>query len=509
MRVKNSIKNMSIAIFSQIIIISLGFISRKVLLDTLGSEYLGLNGFLTDILSLLGLVEGGVGASIVYNLYRPLAKKQEDKIIALVQLYKKLYCYIAIIVTILSIILVPFLKLFIKDGDSITNIYIVYFIFISRNIISYFNAHKWSLINADQKAYVLARINIIFNIITTIVKIAILTITKNYILFLSVDMVIFAVQNIFNGIVVARLYPYINTKKKYAVKKEVKDNIYENTKSLLLHNIGGYFVFGTDNILISSLISIKVVGIYSNYSLIVRQVSNLINPIIMSIGDSVGNLIAIEESNKKYTIFKVAYLFNFWIYSVAAIFLYNVVDEFIILYFGPNLTVNRLTFIVILVNFYINGLRGSIAIFKNKGGLFKQDKYIPLIEALINLVMSLILVKYFGLAGIFMGTTISSILIPLWNRPRLVYKYIFERNFKEYIYKYIFYAVLTVGVGIFTTYLVKFIENSNLYGLIIKGSICVIVPNILYLIIFYKTAEFKYVYSIIKNNIFKFKKIPV
>lgn len=505
MRTNNSMKNMSISIIAQIVTVLLGFVSRKVFINSLGTEYLGLNGFLTNVLSMLGLVEGGIGTSIVYNLYKPLADGDKERVTALVQLYKKLYFYIGIGVMVLSLCLYPFLGIFIKDGEKLSYVPLVYFIFVARNVISYFNAHKWSLINADQKGYILARVNIIFNIVTTITKILVLKNTNNYVLFLVIDILIFTIQNIYNGRIVVKKYPYINTKKKYKIDKDIEDNLVTNVKAIFWHNIGGYCVYGTDNILISSLISIKTVGLYSNYTMIIEQLGDLVNTIINSIGDSVGNMIVSEDSDKSYRIFKVAYLVNFWIYSFAVIFLYNLVEPFITWYFGSGLLLDRLTFIVVLINFYIKGLRGSIAIFKNKGGIFTQDKYVPIIESIINLGSSLILVKYLGLAGIFIGTTISSIAIPLWNRPRLVYKYIFNKDFKEYMHRYVAYALLTLATGIFTSYFASLFSQISFVTLVIRGMICVIIPNSIYLAIFYKTEEFKYLLGIMNPIILKVK----
>ncbi|EOU2065486.1 hypothetical protein C5S24_13825, partial [Clostridium perfringens] len=171
MRVKNSIKNIYISIVSQIIIILLGFISRKVFVDSLGIEYLGINGLLTNLISMLSLVESGIGLSIVYSLYKPLANKDKDRIIALVQLYKKSYAFLAVVIFVLGLILYPSLNIFMKNVNNIPYISVVYFIFIFRNVVSYLNAHKWSLINADQKGYILVKISLYFNIITTICKI--------------------------------------------------------------------------------------------------------------------------------------------------------------------------------------------------------------------------------------------------------------------------------------------------------------------------------------------------
>lgn len=211
MRTKNSIKNICISILTQIVITLLGFVSRKVFIDNLGTEYLGINGLLSNVLSMLSLVEGGIGTSIVYNLYKPLAENDEPRIIALVQLYKKLYGILAIIIFGLSLTLYPFLGILMKDGSTVTSINIIYFIFVSKNIISYLNAHKWSLINADQKGYVLAKYNLIFNILTTVSKIIVLVVTNNYILFLLIEIAIFVIQNLWNGKVVnERLSIYKN-----------------------------------------------------------------------------------------------------------------------------------------------------------------------------------------------------------------------------------------------------------------------------------------------------------
>ena len=137
MRTQSSLKNMYIGILTQIVITLLGFISRKVFVNGLGTEYLGINGLLTNVLSMLSLVEGGIGTSIVYNLYKPLAENDRPRIIALVQLYKKIYGILAVLVFILGMCLYPFLGSFIKEGEKIEFLFIVYLIFVIKNVISY------------------------------------------------------------------------------------------------------------------------------------------------------------------------------------------------------------------------------------------------------------------------------------------------------------------------------------------------------------------------------------
>ncbi|MGG2088593.1 oligosaccharide flippase family protein [Priestia aryabhattai] len=507
MRTEQSIKNIFISIFSQLIIVALGFISRKVFLDSLGVNYLGVNGLLTNVLSMMALVEGGIGLSIVYNLYKPLAEDDRKKVIALVQLYKRVYGILAIIVFLISVCLYPFLGNLIKDSKSISNISIIYFLFVLKNIVSYLNAHKWSLINADQKGYVLMRIELLFQVTTTLAKILILITTENYIFYLLIELLIYIIQNVVNGAIVNKRYVYIKTKVKHSLDRDTKDNLVKNVKALFLHNLGGFLVFGTDNILISSFISIGTVGLYSSYTMITQQLSSLVNPLLGGIGASVGNLIATEGSEKNYSIFKVAYLMNFWVYSFCVIFLYNLLEPFINLWLGEGYLLDKLSFILILINVYLTGMRTAISTFKNKAGLFVQDKYAPLLEGLINLIFSLILVKYLGLAGIFLGTAISTISTVLWIQPVIVYKNVFKKSVWSYFKNYSFYALLTIGTCFITTIACNnFVEGGNFISLLLKGIICLVIPNSIYVILFFKTAEFQYLTNILKSNLFKLRR---
>lgn len=506
MRIKNSIKNIYYSLLIQVCMTLLGFISRRVFINNLDIEYLGVNGLLTNIISMLSLVEGGIGASIVYNMYKPLAEDDKPAIIALVQLYKKLYMVVAAVVFAISLLIYPFLGKIMKDSNNVAYITIIYFIFVGKNIVTYLNAHKWSLINADQKGYVLNKYNLRFNIGTYIIKILFLQFTKNYILYIIIEFIISLIQTMWNGSIVNKQYPYIKTPKKYIVDKKIKSNLFTNVKAIMFHNIGGYIVTGTDNILISALVNVKSVGLYSNYTMVMNQLSGILTQVLGGIGASVGNLIATEDSDKSYSIFKVTHFINFWIYSFSVIFLYNLLEPFIDWWLGKGLLLDKMTFIVVLLNYYLMGLRNTVLTFKNKAGIFDEDKYFPLIEAGINLGASLILVKYFGLAGIFLGTTISTLAIPMWTQPKLVFNKIFDVSLREYYKRYSLYAILTIVIGFITTLFCNIVQENNLFlSLIIKGIICVIIPNCAYLILFLKTEEMKYIYSIIKPIISKIK----
>ena len=323
MRIEHSIKNISMSIISQVVIILLGFISRKIFINSLGSEYLGINGLLTNVLSAMVLIEGGIGISIVYNLYKPLAEDDRPKIIALIKLYKKAYFVLAIIMLCISYSLYPFLNKLMKTDSDIPGLGIVYFLFVMKSVCSYLYAYKWAIINSDQRGYHLAKNNLIFQVISMISKIIILLISKSYILYLIIEFIIFIIQNNVNSRLVDKLYPYLKTKENYTIDYETKNSIKKNVKAMFIQNIGSYAIHSTDNIIISSIINVSVVGIYSNYTMIIGQLSSLVSSIIGGISNSVGNLIATESTEKVYSVFKISYFISFWVYSFSTIFLYN------------------------------------------------------------------------------------------------------------------------------------------------------------------------------------------
>ncbi|MEG2776788.1 MAG: oligosaccharide flippase family protein [Cellulosilyticaceae bacterium] len=501
MRTERAAKNIAMSIVSQIIIILLGFISRKVFINSLGAEYLGVNGLLTNVLSMMVLIESGIGISIVYNLYKPLAEGDEEKIIALVQLYKKAYGVLAMIMLGMSCVLYLFLGKLMKTDQPISGMFLVYSIFVIKNMVSYLNAYKWALINADQKGYILSRNNLFFQIITTVIKIAVLKITDSYLMFLVAELIIFIGQNIFNTYVVYKHYPYIKTKENRVIDQDTKKNINQNVRAMFLHNIGGYLVTSTDNILISALVSLKSLGLYSNYTMVIGQLSALLGPIIGGIGAGVGNLIATEDRKKVYSIFKISFFVSFWIYSFAAIFLFNLLEPFIEWWIGEGYLLDRLTFLVILLNFYIGGMRGPIGTFKSKAGLFVQDKYAPVIEGVLNLVASIILVRYIGLVGVFIGTTISTLAVPFWNQARIVYRELFKQPVRKFFYKYMIYTILMLVSGFITTVICNTCVSGNSFiSLVMRGMICVLVPNAIYLGLFFRTKEFEYLWNAIKGQ---------
>lgn len=499
MRTLNSLKNMLSSMGISLVMILLGFFTRKLFVDNIGVQYLGLNGLLSNILGVTSLLEGGFATSVVYNMYKPIAENNHEKIIALLQLYRKVYRYIALGIFLFSLLLYPFIGYFIKGADSLQYVSVVYFIFVFNSLIGYFTAYKWSIINASQKNYKLALTNLIYQVGLNFAKLAVLYYIRDYIIFLVVES-LFSLG--LNAAVVRKanqLFPYIVTKKKYIVEDDVKKNIIQNMKYIFIINIGTYLMHSTDNIVISSYVGISIVGLYSNYTLISGIVRSMARQILNSFSDSVGDLVASESSNRVYEVYKTVFFVNFLVISIPSIIMYTTFNPFINWWLGNDYTLPNYVVGIIIFNFYIMMMRESAITFKGKSGIFFPDRYTTLLQGIINLVLSLLLVQYLDLFGVLLATALSVLAIGFWQYPRICYKYIFHQPLWSYFKQYIKYTAVAVCA------LVLSIELSNCYSIenqlmmaITNGIVSMFVIISLYFFFFHKTTPYRTLFEYIK-----------
>jgi O-antigen/teichoic acid export membrane protein len=498
MRVKNSILNISAGLANQLIITVLSFVSRTVFISSLGIEYLGINGLLTNILAMLTLAEAGIGASIMYSLYKPIADNDQVKINVLMKFYRKAYLVIALVVLLLGLSLMPFLGYFIKDSN-VENIHLIYSIFLLNTVLPYLYVYKNSFLNVCQKGYIVTAIYSVSSIVSTCLKIGILHFTKNYILYLVIDSMITLLTSIFLSVTVNKMYPFLKNKVSNKLDAETKRNITKNVKAIVLQNIGNYLVFGTDNIIISSFVSIAAVGLYSNYSMLIEICRTFINQVFNNIYHSVGNLVANESTDKVYSVYKAYMLVNFWLYSFFTICLCIMMEPFIRLWLGSEFLMSEGVLVILMIIFYERGMRNSITTIKTTSGIFHEDRYAPLCQAAVNLIVSITLVQSIGIVGVFMGTLISALAVPFWVTPYLVYKKVFHIPVRRYFFKYTYYAAIGIGTYFLTNSICNFILADDVVSLLVRGLICLIVPNFIYIVIFYREDEFTYLFRILKN----------
>lgn len=503
MRTKKSAINIITSLVSQFIIILLGFLSRRIMVDSIGVEYLGINGLMSNILTILSLAESGIGVAMVYALYKPLADNDIFKIKALMNFYKNSYRVLAGLTAIIGLSILPFLNLFIKN-NTIENVNLIYLMFLFSSVCSYLYSYKVSMNNADQNKYLATIFNTITQILVLIIKVFILYITKNYILFLSIDIGATLIKNIIFSKMMDKRYPYLKDKDKVKLDYETKKSLYTNIKALFLGKIGYILSTSADNLVISSMISIKTVGLYSNYITLTSSVVGFVGVFIGSVSASIGNLIATESNKKIYEIYKVTSFINFWLYGFSSICLFCLSDTFIALWLGQEYIMEKGVVFLIVFNFLIVGLMAPIDSIKSAAGLYKPDRFIPIVESMVNFVSSIILVKPLGLSGVLIGTLTSTLLFSFWVKPMIVYKSIFYKNSSEYFID-IFLKIISIFICGFLCWEIgqTLFNEYTILNLLGKLNICIIIPNILVVLFMMKTNEFKYLYNIIK---YTFKK---
>ncbi|MDD3241994.1 MAG: polysaccharide transporter [Bacilli bacterium] len=500
MRTKNSINNTIASLFTNIITIFIGIIAQAFFLKILGTEYLGINSLFTNIVSMLGIIELGLGSAIIYNLYRPIQKKEKNKINALMNFYKKAYTKIAFIFLGLGFMMIPILPFFIKNVSIGLNLNIIFILFIIDIFCSYLLSYKRSILYADQKRYIINIIHILYLILLNILQILFLIITKNYYCFLLLKIIFRIIENINISSYVNKKYPYLKGKNKELLDKETEKDIYQKIKALFFHKIGGFVITSTDNIIISKFLGIIQVGLYSNYFLIFNSVQILFSNIIYSTTASIGNLLVDSTKEKNYEIFRRIKLINIWLttFSSAAILL--LITPFIQLWLGNKYLLPEFVLIVLVINHFQLSMRSSYLTFKEAAGIFHQDRFIPIIESIINIILSIILVKFFSLAGVFIGTIISSFVLYGYSYPKLVYKNLFAKNYMNYFLELIKSIFIFIIACTCSCLLADFFYIDNLYlELIINSLISITIPTLIIIIFFRKTDEYKYFKDMLKK----------
>lgn len=498
-RMQNSFRNMTIGILGQIGQMIMLFVCRTVFIYTLSSEYLGINGLFSNILSVLSLAELGFGSALIYSMYKPLAEDNRKELISLMNLYRYIYIIVAIVIFILGLCLVPFLDLFISDHPSIDNLTLIYLLYLINSVGSYLLVYKKSIIEADQKNYISISYQKGFSIIQNMLQIIFLLITHNFIVYLLIQILVGVFVNIVLSKKADTMYPYLNSDKKSLPGKTVRRQIAKNTFAMSLHRIGSVAVDGSDNLIMSAFVGLESVGIYSNYVMIKINVDTFVKLIFNSFTASIGNL-GVTESNKKLneTYRKMNFL-GFWIYSFCATALFTLFNPFIKIWIGDNYLFSKNIVFLIVLNFYVTGMRQVTLKFRDALGLFWHDRYKPVFEAVINLVLSIILVKKFGIAGILIGTFSSTIATCFWIEPYILFKYGLNRRVREFFINYFIYTLSFILCGSITYYFCSLIPNYNLVYFVIKIFLVFFVYNLLLAVLYFRTFEFKELFRIVRN----------
>ena len=480
------------------------FIIRTIMIYKLGNEYLGLNGLFTSILQVLSLAELGFGDAIVFSMYKPIIENDNKMLSALLNLYKKVYRIIGMVILCVGFLILPFITKFVKGGyPSEVNIYVLYCIYLFNTVISYFLfAYKESLLKAHQRNDVTAKVTMISSTLQYIIQAVLLIIVANYYLYLTIIIATQIFNNLYGAWKCNKMFPDYNARG-HLDKSEVKV-INGKVRDLFTAKLGSVVIDSADTIVISTFLGLTTLAIYNNYFYIMSSIYGFIMIIFNACMAGVGNSLIVESEDKNYNDLKKFLYIVCWIASVCTCCLLGLYQPFMKMWVGEKSMLSFNLVICICIYFFVRNINTLINMYKDAAGMWHEDKWRPLVVSLANLGLNLILVHYIGLFGILLSTILTMAFIGM---PWLIYNLftvIFKRNAIEFIFKMLFYTGLVCIMCVITYAVCVHISLSGVVGFVVKGIVIFGIANVIFLGATFLMPEFgqtkELILKIIKGN---------
>ncbi|OUN38709.1 hypothetical protein B5G28_08435 [Faecalibacterium sp. An77] len=499
-RTQNVLKSTVTGEIYSVVNLLLGFTYRSIFLHFLTVEYLGINGLFTQLLNLLGMADLGITNAIVFRFYRPIQEDDYVQVGKLMNFFKHVYRIIFCVIMGVGLSMLPFIKILIKDSSEIpadVNIYVAFFLYLFQTASSYMFAYRQTLLVADQRKYIVTGAQTVITIIRYTIQIVTLAITHDYILTLVANIITNVGGNYLISLYAVRKYKAVFAVTEKITTAETKD-IMKDTTACLSHKVGSVVLRSTDAIILSQFEGLMAVGLYSNYSLIINNLQTLISQMLSNTTASLGNVNVSMDKEGQYRVYKNLNFVNLWIVASITICLYTLVDPFITLWIGRKMLLDEFTVILLCMQFYLELSRQTNMSFTSASGLFVKDVIRPYIEAGLNLVTSIIAVQYWGIAGVFIGTIVSCLLTVTWREPYLLFKYIFMRSMASYWTQFISFALLTIAICTVARTIVAGIIGSFI-SWILCGVLVFLATQLVFIILFWKSEERKYLFNLVFN----------
>ncbi len=495
-RVRYATRNILFGLGGNVATMLVHFFLRHVFVMRLGDALVGVEGLYTDILTMLSLAELGVGTAVNYSLYGPVARGEKEKVKSYMRLYRRAYRIIATVIATVGVLLTPFLQWIVKEPGQIPlgDLRLYYLIFLFNTVSTYFMAYKYSLANAEQKNYMQTNAAALTKMITMAIQVAALLVLPNFLLYLMIQTGTELAQKIFMSRYLDKKYPLLREKEVEDLSEEESGEVAKKVKALMMHRLGDMARLQTDSVIISGFLGVVQVGLMNNYKLVVNSASSFVNVIFNSVISSFGNLIATEEEEKQFSLFKVYRFFAIWIYGYSAVGFLLLLSPFIELYLDKAHVLAAPIVILYLTDYFFKGERIVLSNFKTAAGVFEQDKYLTLIQGGVNLVISLALVTKIGMAGVYIGTVLSGLIANL-TKPVVIYRVCFHRSARSYFadsFKYL--GVMAVTLAVLVPLRQAWLTQVTVWNFAGMAVLVTLVFNGLFLLAFGRSEEFGYLY---------------
>lgn len=505
-------KNILIGVGYKLLAILLPFINRTIILYTLGAEYTGLGSLFSSVLQVLNLAELGFGSAVAFCMYKPIADGDDDKVNALLAFYKRVYRVIGIMILVVGVVLMPFLPHLINGEAPVgLNISILFAIHLFDSIVSYvLFAYKATLLTANQRNDVVNGILSVSTLIKHLVQFGILLATHNYYLYVITFPIFTILNNIITDYYSRKLFPQY--KCQGIIEKETITVLGRKIRGLLLSKLCDIARNASDQIIISALLGLTALACFSNYFYILSSVYGILKVITTSITASVGNSIASETVEKNYNDYrKFGFIFA-WLRTWCTVCLLCMYQPFMSLWAGDALVLPNACMLLFCSYFYGLNMSNYCYLYFEAAGLWDYAKKAYILQTIVNISLNLILGKWIGIVGILIATNVAIFFFDYLLQANILFKHYFSKQYKLDAAKMqILYLIVTVLAGVTAVILCIMVAqkiNNQVFGLLFRGVVCILIPNIVCLIFYRKTRVFEDAKDFIMHRFLK-KSVPV
>lgn len=491
-RTKNATRNITYGIIQKIYSIIVPFLMRTIMIYFMGVQYLGLDSLFTSILQVLNLAELGVGSAMVYGMYKPIVEDDKVTICALMKIYRLYYRVIGGIIAVIGVVLTPFIPVLVKsDLPSELNIYILYLLNLAATVCSYWLfAYKNALFQAHQRVDISSKVSIGTNTIKYAIQIIVIIFSKNYYLYIMTALTTQILTNIITAIAATRMYP--DYKPYGELDKSMVRDINHRIRDLFTSKLGAVIVNSSDTVVISAFLGLTVLAVYQNYYFILKAVIGLVTIIFQACTAGIGNSVIVETKEKNYNDLKKFTFLIAWIAGFCTCCFLCMYQPFMEIWVGEDLMLEFTAVICFCIYYFIYEINQLLNTYKDAAGIWHEDRFRPLVTAIANLGMNLIMVQFWGIYGVLLSTVLSMIFIGMPWLIHNLFTVLFDKSQLGGYLKRLFKYVIVVSVScIVCCFICQNFEFSRWLTIIVRAIVCCIIPNVIYFFAYRRMPEFK------------------
>lgn len=502
-RIASTSKNLLVGAVGKIVLLGATFLVRTLFIRILGVEYTGISSLYTNILSFLSLAELGMGSVLIFELYQPLKEKDQETVSMYVALFQKIYFGVICAVLGVGLCLLPFLQAITNSSLDQRSLVEYYLLYLANSVCSYFVVYRTTVIEADQKRYITQAVDIGTKLAMYICQSIYLVLRRDFVGYLCIQVLFTVLKNLILHRVATYMYPYLITSPIKKIEKAKAKEVFKNVRATFIAKVSNVVLTQTDSIIISVMLGVVAVGYYSNYNMIVVYINSSIYYVLYSaLEASVGSLNAEDNSAKSFAMYKRLSLYFAVFNTFCAAEYLCLIQDFITVWIGAKYLQGMIVVVAILLSLYVSQAMNVVSMYRQTLGLFREAQKIYPLMAIINIVVSVVLTRWIGVAGVPLGTAIARLTTTFWFEGLLVFRRL-KQPFVAYLREQAGFAIFAIGVCTISLWLCTWISVQGIIALLIKLILVAALTALFSWLVFRRTQEWEWGKNFVKNRMVK------